>query len=277
MAALALKPSGAYIDCTLGGGGHTQGILDGTAPAGRVLALDRDRQATEAARERLQAYSERLVTVNRSFAEIGEVARAQQFTRANGIVFDLGLSSLQLADATRGFSFHSNSPLDMRFDSNQALSAADIVNDWSERELADMIYQFGEEPHSRAIARAIVRRRPLGTTDELADAVASVVRRRGKLHPATRTFQALRIAVNNELGAIERALPQAVELLQPSGRLVVISFHSLEDRIVKHFLRAQQLAGALSILTKKPIIASADEQRANPRSHSAKMRVAVRV
>ncbi len=276
MAALAPQSDGWYIDCTLGGGGHTEAILEASRPAGRVLALDRDAQAVALTRDRLKSYSARLLIVNRNFAEVGEVAQADNFTQVEGILLDLGLSSLQLSDESRGFSFQAEGTLDMRFDRTQALSAAEIVNQWPERELADLIYRYGEEPRSRAIARAIVRRRPLRTTTDLAEAVARAVRGRGRIHPATRTFQALRIVVNDELSALERALPQTVDLLRSGGRLAVISFHSLEDRIVKIFLREQQRAGLLSILTQKPIGASAAEIHMNPRSRSAKLRVAVR-
>ncbi|MBI3732273.1 MAG: 16S rRNA (cytosine(1402)-N(4))-methyltransferase RsmH [Chloroflexi bacterium] len=273
---LALKPTGIYIDCTLGGGGHASGILEGSRPAGRLLALDRDSDAIAVATRHLQPYQDRLTTVHRSFADVGDVARAQGLTQVDGIVLDLGLSLLQLSDAGRGFSFQADGPLDMRFDQSQTWSALDVVNHWSERDIADLIAQYGEEPRARAIARAIVRRRPLATTAALAAVVASVAGRRGRRHPATRTFQALRMAVNDELDALRAALPQAVELLGSSGRLLVISFHSLEDRIVKEFYRQQQQIGALSILTKKPITPADDEIRVNPRSRSAKLRVATR-
>ena len=276
IAALAVRPGGVYIDCTVGGGGHSLAILAGTAPGGRLLGLDRDPDALAAARERLAADAERLTLVRTSFAELGSVARQAQFTEVDGILFDLGLSSLQLADPERGFSIQHDGPLDMRFDSSQELSAAEIVNRWPEGEIADLIFQFGEEPRSRAIARAIIRRRPLHSTAELASVVAGALRTRGKVHPATRTFQALRIAVNDELGMVRMALPQAVELLRPGGRLVVISFHSLEDRIVKYFMREQQQLGTLELLSKRPLTATQDEIVANPRSRSAKLRVAAR-
>ena len=276
MAALNIIANGTYIDGTLGGGGHAQGMLERSSPAGRLLGLDRDPRALEIAQQRLQAFAGRLIVVNRSFAAIGEVARAHGFTQADGILLDLGLSSLQLADPARGFSLLSDGPLDMRFDPTHILQADEIVNHWSEHELADMVYRYGEEPRSRQIARAIVRNRPLHSTTELAAVIARGAQRRGRIHPATRTFQALRIAVNDELTEIERALPQSVELLQRGGRLAVIAFHSLEDRLVKNFMRAQQQAGLLSILTKKPLTATAAEASANPRSRSAKLRIAVR-
>ena len=214
--------------------------------------------------------------IQTSFAELGSVARLAQFTEVDGILFDLGLSSLQLADPERGFSIQHDGPLDMRFDPSQELSAAEIVNHWPEGDIADLIFRFGEEPRSRAIARAIVRRRPLRSTAELASAVASAVRTRGRVHPATRTFQALRIGVNDELGMVREALPQALDLLRPEGRLAVISFHSLEDRIVKNFMREQQQLERLKVLTKKPLTATDEEIEANPRSRSAKLRAASR-
>jgi 16S rRNA (cytosine1402-N4)-methyltransferase len=278
---LALRADGLYIDGTLGGGGHAAGILERTKPNGRLLGLDRDGQALAVARSNpdLQSYLDRLTTVYGSFADLAAIARACDFGAVDGILLDLGLSSLQLAEAARGFALQADGPLDMRFDQKQTLMAAELVNRWAERELADLIYRYGEEPRSRIIAREIVRRRPLRTTGELAALIARVTRRgsHGKVHPATRTFQALRIAVNDELASIEEALPQTVELLRSGGRLVVIAFHSLEDRIVKNFMRAQQQAGTLRLITKKPLVAMDVEVRANPRSRSAKLRVAERL
>jgi 16S rRNA (cytosine1402-N4)-methyltransferase len=276
IAALAVRPGGRYIDCTLGGGGHSLAIIEGTGTHGRLLGLDRDPDALTAAKRRLEAHAERVTFVQTSFAELGSVARQRQFTEVDGILFDLGLSSLQLADPERGFSIQHEGPLDMRFDPSQELSAADIINHWPEGDIADLIFRFGEEPRSRAIARAIVQRRPLRSTAELAGTVASAVRIRGRVHPATRTFQALRIAVNDELGLIRQALPQALDVLRPEGRLAVISFHSLEDRIVKNFMREQQQLERLKILTRKPLTATDEEIAANPRSRSAKLRVASR-
>ena len=276
LAALAVRPGGSYIDCTLGGGGHSLAILEESGPDGRHLGLDRDPDALAAAQQRLEAYTERLTLIQTSFAELGSVARQARFGEVDGILFDLGLSSLQLADPERGFSIQHDGPLDMRFDASQELSAAEIVNHWPEGDLADLIFQNGEEPRSRAIARAIVRRRPLRSTAELASAVASALHTRGKVHPATRTFQALRIAVNDELEMVRQALPQAIDLLRPEGRLAVISFHSLEDRIVKNFMREQQQLEKLKILTKKPLTATEAEIEANPRSRSAKLRAASR-
>jgi 16S rRNA (cytosine1402-N4)-methyltransferase len=277
IAALAVRPDTCYIDCTLGGGGHASAIIEASGPHGRLLGLDRDPDALAGAAQRFEAYGDRVVLVNSNFAEIGSAAREAQFTRVDGILFDLGLSSMQLADQKRGFSIQNDGPLDMRFDPSHGVNAADIVNHWPEGEIADVIFRYGEEPRARAIARAIVRRRPLRTTGELAAAVASAVHSRGRLHPATRTFQAIRIAVNDELAMIEEALPQTLDLLQTDGRLAVISYHSLEDRIVKNFMREQQQSEKLRVLTKKPLSATADEIKANPRSRSGKLRVAVRL
>jgi 16S rRNA (cytosine1402-N4)-methyltransferase len=274
--ALAVRPGGCYIDCTLGGGGHSLAILEGSGPQGRLLGLDRDPGALTAAHRRLEAHADRVSLTQSSFAELGSVARLAQFTEVDGILFDLGLSSLQLADPERGFSIQHAGPLDMRFDPSQELDAAEIVNHWPEGDIADLIFRFGEEPRSRAIARAIVRRRPLRSTAELASTVAGAVHTRGRVHPATRTFQALRIAVNDELEMVRVALPQALDLLRPEGRLAVISFHSLEDRIVKNFMREQQQLERLKVLSKKPLTATDEEIEANPRSRSAKLRAASR-
>ncbi len=277
MDALAVRVGGRYIDCTLGAGGHAAGILDASAPTGRLLGLDRDAGSLELARARLAGFGDRIVLRHSSFGALAAVARETGFEAVDGILFDLGFSSWQIGDASRGFSLLADGPLDMRFDMSQALAAEEIVNHWSEHELADLIYRFGEEPHSRRIARAIVGRRPMRTTGELAAVVAHAVRQRGRIHPATRTFQALRIAVNDELAIIAEALPQAVALLRDGGRLAIIAFHSLEDRIVKQYLREQQAAGIVTLLSRKPVTASDDEVRANARSRSAKLRAAVKV
>ncbi len=258
--------------------------------------MDADASAVARARAALSEFGERAVVVHDTYTNLLQVARAEGFLLVDGILLDLGLSSYQLEEAERGFSFQKEAPLDMRFDQRQPTTAADLVNSLSERELADIIFRYGEERRSRAIARAIVRERtarPITTTTRLAGLVAGVVHGRpGGIHPATRTFQALRVAVNEELAAVEEALPQAVEALAPGGRLAVISFHSLEDRIVKGFLRTEA-AGCicppglpacvcghrprLALVTKKPIVASPEEQARNPRSRSAKLRVAERL
>jgi 16S rRNA (cytosine1402-N4)-methyltransferase len=295
---LAPHPRGRYVDGTLGGAGHTALILRASAPDGRVLAIDADGRALARARERLasEVAAGRLLLAHGNFARLGELARAAGFASADGVLLDLGLSSDQLADRARGFSFAADAPLDMRFDTSQGQSAADLVNLLEEAELADLLFRYGEERRSRQIARRLVElreRAPITRTSELARMVAAVVHGRpGGIHPATRTFQALRIAVNDELGSLEAALPAAVELLRPGGRLAVISFHSLEDRIVKRFFQAEERgcvcppelpvcvcgrAPRLRILTRHPVTAAETEIAANPRARSAKLRVAERL
>jgi 16S rRNA (cytosine1402-N4)-methyltransferase len=282
------QPGGRFIDCTLGGAGHTIALLDRTRPDGRVLALDADPEAIERNRARLMTYGERVVLVQTNFAVVAEVATAHGFTGVDGVLMDLGLSSDQLA-SSRGFGFQSSGALDMRFDPDQEQSAADLVNTLDADELADLIFKYGEEPASRRIARAIVAARPIHTAEQLSRVVTEAVGRRGRIHPATLTFQALRIAVNDELGALMKALPQAVTLLRPGGRLAVIAFHSLEDRIVKEFMRRESRAQivqpdsppgfvgrepSLRLITAKPRVAGDAEIAANPRSRSARLRIA---
>lgn len=291
LAALAPRPGRRYIDGTVGSGGHARAVLDRSAPDGRLLGIDLDPFAVAQARRALTEYGDRLVLLQGNFAWIGEIARQHNFAPVDGILLDLGLSSLQLEAPERGFSFQADGPLDMRFDPRHGPSAADLVNGLPESELADIIYRYGEERRARRIARAIVEARPLRTTGELAHLVSRVVKRSRGIHPATRTFQALRIAVNRELENLERALPAAVDLLAAGGILAVISFHSLEDRIVKRFF-VEQAAGCvcppelpvctcgrvprLRILTRKPIRPNAAEVERNPRSRSARLRVARR-
>lgn len=293
LSALAPQPGGRFIDATVGAGGHAAGLLAATTPGGRLLGLDRDPAALAVARQRLSAYGERVRLVQASFADLATIARTYEFAPVDGILFDLGLSSLQLADPKRGFSFQAEGPLDMRFDPTQDLTAADLVNNLSMNDLAELLYQYGEERESHRIARAIVQARPIRSTRQLAEVVARAIGgRRGRTHPATRTFQALRIAVNDELGQLEAALPQAVALLRPGGRLAVITFHSLEDRIVKAFMRRESRdcicppglpvcvcghTASLRLITRKPITPSAEKVQTNPRSRSAKLRVAERM
>lgn len=288
---LAVQPGKRYIDATLGTGGHTEAMLQ--AGAG-VLALDADPEAVTVARERLRGHAERLALVQANFNDLAEVARSNGYALVEGVLFDLGLSSLQLDQERRGFSFQHDEPLDMRRDpSSQDLRAADIVNTYSEDELARLLFEYGEEPFSRRIARRIVLARPLETTGQLVEAVLTAVpERRGRVHPATRVFQALRIAVNRELELLEPGLWQALDLLAPGGRLVVIAYQSLEDRIVKEFLRRESRdclcppeapvcrcghRAALRLLNKKVVTPSEDEVRANPRSRSARLRAAARL
>ena len=296
--ALQPRAGGRYVDGTLGGAGHTRLLLDASAPDGHVLAIDADPLALERARALLPdaVATGRLTLVHGNFARMSELARAADFAPVDGVLLDLGLSSDQLADRERGFSFAQDAPLDMRFDTARGVSAADLVNTLPSDELADQLWRYGEERRSRVIARRITearQRQPITRTGELARLVAGVVHGRpGGIHPATRTFQALRIAVNDELGSLEAALPAALDLLRPGGRLAVISFHSLEDRIVKRFFQQEERgcicppelpecvcgrAPRLRIVTRHPLVASDDEVAANPRARSAKLRVAEQV
>jgi 16S rRNA (cytosine1402-N4)-methyltransferase len=286
VAGLTPRGGGRYVDGTVGGGGHAAAILERSAPDGRLLGIDADPAALAAAGTQLAQFGERAELAHGNFREIGRLARERGFAPADGILLDLGVSSHQLDTPERGFSFAADAPLDMRLDPTGDETAADLVNELPEGELADLIYRYGEERGSRRVARFIAearRKRPIATTGELAELVARALGgRHGKIHPATRTFQALRIAVNRELESLEAALPQAAELLAPGGRLAVISFHSLEDRIVKLFFRAESGYGGagqgrLAIITKKPIEATEQESRANPRARSAKLRIAERM
>ena len=283
MSALSPRTGARYIDATVGGGGHAAGILELSSPDGRLLGIDRDGQALKVARQTLSRYGPRVTLVHGSFGHLGELSREHKLWPADGILLDLGLSSMQLSAPERGFSFQEDGPLDMRYDQSTSPMAEDLVNGLSEAELADLLYQYGEERRSRRIARAIVAARPLRSTRELAEVVARTLGRRGRIHPATRTFQALRIAVNDELTVLRRGLSEAVATLAPNGRLVVIAFHSLEDRVVKHFLRGQSVQASdapgpvLRVLTRRPIQASATERERNPRSRSAKLRAAERL
>jgi 16S rRNA (cytosine1402-N4)-methyltransferase len=282
LAWLAPRSGGLYVDGTLGNGGHAAAILERSAPDGRLLGLDADPAAIEIARERLAAFGGRATLVNASFRDLTAVVESQQLGPVDGVVLDLGLSSRQLDVGGRGFSFRRDEPLDMRFDPSGGESAADLLNRADEGEIADILYQFGEEYRSRRVARAIVRLReqaPLATTQDLVRAVESALGpRRSRIHPATKSFQAVRIAVNDELGALDAVLPAAAAVLTPGGRLAVIAFHSLEDRRVKQFLRGGGTDDApLKELTRKPIVPSPAEAERNPRARSAKLRVAERI
>ncbi len=274
---LSPRPGGTYVDATVGLGGHAEAILERILPGGRLIGLDRDPEAIAVARERLSRFQGAFQLVHADFADLRKVLQDLGIGQVQGVLMDLGVSVLQLTSPHRGFSFSLPGPLDMRMDPSSPVTAADLVNRLSEQELADLLRHYGEEPFARRIARAIVRRRPIYTTQELREAVAQAVPRRAwprRIDVATRTFQALRIAVNRELEALEQALPQAVEVLSPGGRLVVISFHSLEDRIVKQFLRR---AEGLRVLTPKPVRPSREEVRRNPRARSARLRAAERI
>jgi 16S rRNA (cytosine1402-N4)-methyltransferase len=281
-----LKPHAGriYVDCTLGLGGLAAKILDHSSPDGILIGIDHDERAISVSRQNLARFGDRARLVRGDFAALGQHLDAFGVTWVDGIVFDLGVSSAQLADVTRGFSFQLDGPLDMRMDRTAEPTAADLVNGLSERELADLIFHYGEERFARRIARGIVGARnsaPLLTTQQLVAAIREAVPgsyRYGRLHFATRTFQALRIAVNRELEVLEPALKAAVNALVPGGRVCVISFHSLEDRIAKRTFKQFALAhpSVLRILTKRPEIASEGERRENPRARSAKLRVAER-
>lgn len=298
MTLLAPRVGQRIIDGTFGGGGHTRALLDATAPDGRVLALDADPDAITRSAPLRAEYGDRLVVRHANFATMTEAAASVGWDAGtvDAILLDLGLSSFQLADAARGFSFQADGPLDMRFDDTAGITAAAIVNTWDETALADLFRAYGEEPAARRVARLLVQRRaaqPFTRTGELADAVVQAKgARRGRIHPATQVFQALRIAVNDEIGVLERALGAARDLLRPGGRLAVISFHSLEDRAVKLFFRHEASATepdmlprsvpvqpaarapVLRILTPRPVTAARDETDGNPRARSAHLRVA---
>jgi 16S rRNA (cytosine1402-N4)-methyltransferase len=270
---LAPRDGGRYIDATLGAGGHAAGILDAAAPTGQLLGLDADPNALAVAAQTLSRYGARAQLAHSNFEHLSAVAAIRGYVPADGIVLDLGLSSMQLGDAARGFSFQTDGALDMRFDPGAETTAADLVNTLAEKDLANLIFEYGEERASRRIARAIVYARPLRTARQLADVLERALGRRGRIHPATRTFQALRIAVNRELLVLDRVLPQVVETLKSGGRIAIIAFHSLEDRRVKNYFRESE---QLRVLTKHPIQPTDEEIAVNPRSRSAKLRVAER-
>ena len=279
LALLDPKPNLDYLDATTGGGGHSGAILDANSPDGRLLAIDADGGAIARARQRLARFGGRAVLAHANFTDAPSIARDAGFGRFDGILADLGLSSDQLADPERGFAFASDGPLDMRFDLRQERTAADYVNGLPEKDLADLIYRYGDERDSRRIARAICRARsdsPITRTGELAAAVLGARRRQRRgIHPATRTFQALRIAVNRELESLEQLLADVSRIGGRGARVVVISFHSAEDRLVKLAFRAGQTDGRLTIRTPKPLRPQADEVAANRRARSARLRCAV--
>lgn len=291
MDALRPQADGVYVDGTLGAGGHARGILQASDPSGRLFGFDLDPQALELSHKTLAPFGDRTTLIQASYTQMCEVLAEYDITQVNGIMLDLGVSSMQLDTPERGFSFREDAPLDMRFGPSLRQTAADLVNMLSQEDLADVIYEYGEERFSRRIARAIVLARPLHTTRELAQTVESAVPRskRSRIHPATRTFQAIRIAVNRELDRVAEVLPIATSLLVPGGRLAVISFHSLEDRLIKRFFRQEsqdcvcpteqpvctcEHVARLKRTTRKPITASDEEIKRNPRARSAKLRVA---
>ncbi|MGA2570120.1 MAG: 16S rRNA (cytosine(1402)-N(4))-methyltransferase RsmH [Terracidiphilus sp.] len=279
---LRVRPGGVYVDCTLGLAGHAEGIVRKLGPAGRLIAFDRDPEALTLAHTRLTRVCQELGSQAPQVSLIGEafsrIAEHVAPASIDGLLADFGVSSLQFDEARRGFSFQADGPLDMRMDTRTGPTAKQVVDEMSERELADLIYTYGEERRSRTVARAIARNRPITTTGQLARIVASAVppMKFGQIHPATRTFQALRIFVNRELDEIRALFEAAPKLLKSSARLVVISFHSLEDRIAKDSIREGTQQGIWKVLTKKPVTAAEEEIDRNPRSRSAKLRSAER-
>ncbi|MBU0645886.1 16S rRNA (cytosine(1402)-N(4))-methyltransferase RsmH [Patescibacteria group bacterium] len=277
IALLEPKSNQSFIDATVGQGGHAHEILSHTHPDGRLLGIDRDAPNLNIAKKRLKPFGARAVLVQDSYANVSTHAYAHKFSQVDAILVDLGFSSAHIDDPKRGFSFQQEGPLDMRYDTRQKLTAAEIVNTWDEDELARVFRKLGEETYARQIAKAIVKARVLGdfqTTTQLAELIVKNKRRGGKIHPATQVFQALRMTVNRELEELEKALPEFVSLLRPGGRLAVISFHSLEDRIIKQFFADKQKNKEIKIQTKRPITATLSEIKSNPRARSAKLRVA---
>ena len=287
--ALQPKSPGLYIDGTLGAGGHSSVLLDECGPEGELLGLDLDPQALEIARANLEIYGNRTHIVQASYTTMKTEARQLGWAAVDGILLDFGVSSMQLDTPERGFSFLRDGPLDMRFSPLATQSAADLVNTLQEEVLADIIFRYGEERNSRKIARIIINSRPIQTTGELADLILKNFGKKERIHPATRTFQALRIAVNNELESIETVIPMAVALLKPGGRLAIISFHSLEDRLVKEYYRHEsvdcicpprqpictcQHKASIKEINRKPIEADDIEKQSNSRARSAKLRIA---
>lgn len=280
---LNLRPGQTIVDATIGTGGHSRYILERIMPGGRLVGIDRDQDSLTVAREELKSYSDSCDFVYGNFMEIDNILKSLGIKHVNGIVFDLGISSFQLEDRSRGFSFQYEGPLDMRLDKNSYISAYDLINNLNEEEISDMLWSFGQERWHNRIAHLLVKERqrcPIATTLQLSKIVTMAVPSRYRyyrIHPATRTFQAVRIAVNRDLENLKVALVKAMESLAQSGRLCVISFHSLEDRLVKWGLRELASMGKVKIITAKPLVPGEDEARDNPSSRSAKLRVAERI
>jgi 16S rRNA (cytosine1402-N4)-methyltransferase len=271
------KPNHLLIDGTVGQGGHAKAFLQRALPDGRLLGIDRDPSNLAIAHEHLSSFGDNVILVQDTYANARAHATAHGFTSVHAILLDVGFSSLHVDDPSRGFSFSLEGPLDMRYDRSGGLTAGEMVNTWSEDELAKMFRVYGEERNARFIAEKIIEQRgnePFVTTKQLATFIEALIPRRGKTHPATKVFQALRICVNDELGELERALPELVKLLASGGRIAIISFHSLEDRIVKQFFKSHS---ELVVLTKRPVTGTREEVRSNPRARSAKLRVAERI
>jgi 16S rRNA (cytosine1402-N4)-methyltransferase len=284
---LAPKPGENFIDGTCGSAGHTLAILEKNQPGGKILCFDWDNDALARARKITEAKNkkllERVIFINDNYANITRVVRKNNFGPVTGILLDLGMSSEQLAESGRGFSFLKDEPLDMRYSLKQKLTAREIINQWDQRALEEIFQKYGEERRAREISRIIIKNRklkPILTTRELIDTIALVIPKKfqyARIHFATRIFQALRIAVNDELENLQRFLPQAINILTKEGRLVIVSFHSLEDRIVKRFFQQQAKEEKIQILTKKPVVPTFDEIKINPRSRSAKLRAALKI
>jgi 16S rRNA (cytosine1402-N4)-methyltransferase len=271
-------PGGTYVDATIGPGGHSEEILTLIGTGGKLIGIDRDNEALRTAQERLS--DKRVILRKGSFSDMEKLLKKDGITEVDGILFDLGISMIQMKNIERGFSFISDKRMDMRMDREQALSARDVVNKYSANELERILREFGEERLSRKISEAIVRKRrikPIDTCSELSEIVERVYGRRGRVHPATKTFQALRIEVNKELDELQKGLDASVKILKRGGRLCVISYHSLEDRIVKHFIARSSKEGSLKVITKKPLTPGSEEIRSNPSSRSAKLRAAERI
>lgn len=270
------KPNQNFIDATVGDGGHAAAILEKTLPDGKLLAIDRDPDSIIRAKSKLKEFENRVLFINDSFGNLANIAKENNFDFANGILFDFGMSSSQLENSGRGFTFAKDEILDMRYDVKTLITAEDIINSYGEKELSEIFKKWGEEPYAFRIARVIVqnrRKNRIKTTGELVKIIDKTMGRRGRLHPATLIFQALRIVVNRELAEIEKALKIVPEILCGNGRAAFISFHSLEDRLIKNWSKELSKTGVIKILNKKPITASASELKINPRSRSAKLRV----
>jgi len=272
------QPNQNFIDATVGDGGHAKAILEKTAPSGKFIAIDRDPDSIVRAESNLKEFENRVIFVNDSFGNILKIVKENKIDSVSGILFDFGMSSSQLENSGRGFSFQKDEILDMRYDPRISITAEDIINSYSESELAEIFKKWGEEPKARAVVKAVIKARErerVKTTKALAAIATGVIRRRGKIHPATKIFQALRIEVNQELAEIEKALADIPEVLASGGRAAFISFHSLEDRLIKNWSRDLSKKNIIKILNKKPLFASVEELKANPKSRSAKLRVIV--
>jgi len=270
------QPNQNFVDATVGDGGHARAILENIAPNGKLIAIDRDVDSKVRAESNLKEFENRVLFINDSFGNISKIIEESGFNRIEGVLFDFGMSTSQLENSERGFSFQKDEILDMRYDAKIPITAEDILNDYGETELFEIFKKLGEEPKSKIIARVIVnarKKKRIRTTRELVEIIEKVLRRRGKLHPATLIFQALRIEVNQELTEIEKALADIPKVLPSGGRAVFISFHSLEDRLIKIWAKDLSKKNIIKILNKKPLTASAEELKANPKSRSAKLRV----